>query len=148
MRTDTIPGATATSHSITPELEHTTPNAIKDRDPELFQEVKDFRARFDEIVADSLDNVLDNPVFRDRGRFLPRDDLKTIAGVLRILTRDDWSEENLDQFDSFWRQAMQSDFFVEAFETIRFRIRNAVETGRNALYDKRTVSSVSQGTLW
>jgi hypothetical protein len=133
---------------MTPEPEPSTPNAIKERDPELFKEVQEFRARFEDILLDKLDNILDNPAFRDRGHFLPRDDVKAIAQVIRVLTRDSWTEEHLDQFDTTWRKAMRSDFFAEAFESIRFRIENAVDTARARVLERPGMSGATQGTLW
>jgi len=130
------------------DSENSTPNVLKERDPELFRELDDFRARFEEMLFDKLDNVLNNPAYRDRGHFLPRDDLKAIAKVISALTREHWSEEHLDQFDAFWREAMRSDYFAEAFEPVRFRVRNAVETARNRLAEKAEISGVTQGTLW
>jgi len=128
--------------------EQSTPNVIKERDPELFKELNEFRARFEEILCDKLDNVLGNPAYRDRGRFLPRDDLKAIAKVISVLTKEHWSEEHLDQFDAFWREAMRSGYFAEAFESVRFRVKHAVETARNRLAEKADISGVTQGTLW
>ena len=133
---------------MTPESKKSTPNAIKQRDPELFKEVEQFRARFEEILLDKLDNVLDNPAFRDRGNFLPRDDVKAIAYVLRILTADSWKDEQLNQFDASWRTAMRSDYFAESFESIRFRVMNAVDAARKRLVEKPATSGVTQGTLW
>ena len=111
-------------------------------------EVMDFRTRFEELLLDKLDNVLDNPRYRDRGHFLPRDDLKAIAQVVRVLTSDSWTEENLDQFDTKWREALRSDFFAEAFESVRFRIENAVQTGRARLAAEPGPHGVTQGTFW
>jgi hypothetical protein len=133
---------------MTPEPEEITPNALKERDPELFKEVGGFRARFEEMLLDKLDNVLDNPAFRDRNHFLPRDDVKTIAHVIRILTSDTWTDGQLDQFDVSWREAMRSDFFAEAFEPMRFRIENAVTTARARLLEQPSIGSFTQGTLW
>jgi hypothetical protein len=133
---------------MTPEPRKSTPNALKERDPELFREVEEFRARFEEILLDKLDNVLDNPTCRDRGNFLPRDDVKAIAYVLRVLTAEFWQDQHLDQFDAAWRRAMRSDYFAEAFETSRFRVMNAVDAGRSRLVEKSGNSGVTQGTLW
>src|SRR6266446_5474875 len=110
---------------MTPDSPPSTPNPLKERDPELFLEIEDFRLRFEEILLDTLDSVLDNPRYRDRGHFLLRDDVRAIARVVRVLTSDSWTEDQLDQFDPSWRDAMRSDFFAEAFETIRFRVENA-----------------------
>ena len=103
---------------------------------------------FEESLLDTLDNVLDNPRYRDRGHFLPRDDVRAIARVVRVLTSDSWTEDQLDQFDTSWRDAMRSDFFAEAFETMRFRIENAVKTARVRLVESRGVGGCTQGTLW
>lgn len=132
---------------MTPGTESSTPNLLKERDPELFKEVQGFRARFEDILLDKLDNIL-SPAFRDRGHFLPLDDLKIIATVIRVLARDTWTEKHLDQFDATWREAMRSDFFAEAFESIRFRIENAMASARARLLDKPGVGDVTQGTLW
>ena len=133
---------------MTPEPQISTPNALRERDPELFREVEEFRARFEEILLDKLDSVLDNPAYRNRGNFLPRDDVKAIAYVIRVLTADRWKEEHLYQFDVSLRRAMQSDYFAEAFEPIRFRVINAVDVARNRLVEKPGNSGVTQGTLW
>jgi hypothetical protein len=133
---------------MTPDSPPSTPNPLEERDPELFMEIEGFRARFEEILLDNLDNVLDNPRYRDRGHFLPRDDVRAIARVVRFLTRDSWTEDQLDQFDASWRDAIRSDFFAEAFETIRFRVENAIQTARTCLVDARGVGSCTQGTFW
>ena len=133
---------------MTPNIAPSTPNLLKERDPELFTEVKDFRARFEEMLLDKLDNILDNPRYRDRGHFLPRDDLKAIAQVVRVLTSDIWTEDSLDQLDAKWREALRSDFFADAFESVRFRIENAVQTGRASLTTEPGTNGVTQGTLW
>jgi len=133
---------------MTPDSPLSTPNALKERDPDLFVEIEDFRARFEEILLDKLDNVLDNPRYRDRGHFLPRDDVRAIARVIRVLTSDSWTEDQLNQFDASWRNAMRSDFFAEAFETIRFRVENVVETARARLVEVHHVAGFTQGTLW
>jgi hypothetical protein len=132
---------------MTPETEQSTPNALKERDLALFKEVQEFCARFEDLLLEKLDTIL-NPAFRDRGHFLPRDDVKAIAQVLQVLTRDSWAEEHLHQFDAMWRKAMRSDFFAEAFESIRFRVENAVDTARTRLLERPGISGVSQGTLW
>lgn len=133
---------------MTPDLAPSTPNLLKERDPELLGEVKDFRVRFEEMMFDTLDNVLDNPRFRDRGHFLPRDDVRAIARVIRVLTNESWTEDQLDQFDATWRDAMRSGFFAEAWESCRFRIQNAVETARTRLVEARSVRGCTQGMLW
>jgi hypothetical protein len=133
---------------MTPAPEQSTPNALKERDPELFKEVDEFRARFEEILLEKLENVLASPTYRDRGNFLPHDDVKAIAYVLRVLTADSWKEDDLDQFDASWRIAMRSDYFAEAFESIRFRVMNATDAARERLIKESGNSGVTQGTLW
>jgi hypothetical protein len=133
---------------MTPEPEKSTPNALKERHHDLFKEVDEFRARFEEILLDKLDNVLDNPAYRDPCNFLPRDDVKAIAYVLRVLTADSWQNELLDQFDASWRKAMRSDYFAEAFESIRFRVITAVDAARVRLVENPANGGVTQGTLW
>ena len=133
---------------MTPDSTPSTPNPLKERDPELFMEIEGFRARFEEILLDTLDNVLHSPRYRDRGHFLPRDDVRAIARVIRFLTSDSWTEDHVDQFDASWRDAMRSEFFAEAWESSRFRIENAVETARTQLIEARGVSGCTQGTFW
>ena len=133
---------------MTPDLPPSTPNPLKERDSELFIEIKDFRARFEEILLDKLDNVLDTPRYHDRGHFLPPEDVTAIAWVVRVLTSDSWTEDQLDQFDASWRDAMRSDFFAEAFEPIRFRVENAVGSTRARLIEPRGVGDCTQGTFW
>ena len=133
---------------MTPDSLPSTPNPLKERHPEVFMEIDGFRLRFEEILLDKLDNVLDNPRHRDRGHFLPRDDVRAIARVVRVLTSDSWTEDQLDHLDASWRDAFRSEFFAEAFETIRFRIENAAETARKRLVEARGVGSCTQGTLW
>jgi hypothetical protein len=133
---------------MTPDTEPSTPNLIRERDARLFEELKDFRAQFEEILLDNVDNVLASPSYRDRGNFLPRDDTKAIAQVVRILTSEEWTAEQLEQFDGSWRHAMRSDFFAEAFESIRFRIETAVDVARARVLEKAEITGVTQGTLW
>jgi hypothetical protein len=133
---------------MTPDSPPSTPNPLKERDPELFKEIGDFRARFEEILLDKLDNVLDGPRHWDRGHFLPRDDVRAIARAVRVLTSDSWTEDQLDQFDASWRDAMRSEFFAEAWESNRFRIENAVHTARARLIETSVVGGVTQGAVW
>ena len=133
---------------MVPDAVPSAPNVLKERNPDEFREVEDFRLRFEEMLLVKLDDVIDNPRFRDRGKFLPRDDLKTIAQVLRVLTHDSWTEADLDRFDASWRDAMQSDFFAEALESIRFRIENAVRSARARLAESRGGGVYEQGELW
>ena len=133
---------------MTPDSPLSTPNPLKVRDSELFMEIENFRARFEEILFDKLDNVLDSPRYRDRGNFLPRDDVKAIARVVRVLTSDSWTEDQLNQFQASWRDAMRSDFFAEAFESIRFRVEYAVGAARAHLVEIRGVGACTQGTFW
>jgi hypothetical protein len=133
---------------MTPDSPSSTPNTLKVRDPELFAEIQDFRVRFEEMLLDKLDNVLASPRYGGRGHFLPDGDVRAIAWVVRVLTSDSWTEHQLDQFDTSWRDAMRSDFFAEVFESIRFRIRNAVDAARNRLVETRGVGDITQGTLW
>jgi hypothetical protein len=125
-----------------------TSNFLKGRNPDEFREVEDFRARFEEMLLVKLDDVIDNSHFRDRGHFLPPEDVKAIAQVLHVLTRDSWTNADLDRFDTSWRDAMQSDFFAEAFESIRFRIENAVRSARARLAESRGAVNYEQGELW
>lgn len=117
-------------------------------DRSLFDEVRVFRARFEEILLADVDRVLDDPRFRDRGNFIPPEDTKAIAQVIRVLTKQDWSLDDLDRLAASWRDAMRSDFFAEAFESIRFRVDNTVNAGRSRLNETNRASSVTQGMLW
>jgi hypothetical protein len=67
---------------------------------------------------------------------------------LGVLTSGSWTEADLDRFDAFWRDAMRSDFFAEAFESIRFRIENAVSSARARLAESRGPGEYEQGELW
>ncbi len=133
---------------MTPTTTPSTPNPLEARHPELFAEVKEFRNRFEEMLLASVDEVLDNPRFRDRGHFLPKSDLKAIAQVMRVLTSESWNQESYDRFDAHWKDALRSDLFAEAFESIRFRIENAVQTGRARLTTGLDSHGVTQGTFW
>ncbi|HZZ78908.1 MAG TPA: hypothetical protein VFE62_10345 [Gemmataceae bacterium] len=123
-------------------------NILEERDPDVLLELREFRARFEEMLLDTLDHVTDNPRYRGRGQFLPPDDIRAIAREVRILTADSWTQDHLDQFDASWRDAMRSDLFAEAFESIRFRIENAVNAARILLADRRTPAFTVQPTLW
>jgi hypothetical protein len=131
-----------------PDEVPSTLNLLKERNPDVFREVEDFRARFEEMLLAKLDDVISNPRFRDRGHFLPAEDVKAIAQVLHVLTRDSWTEANLDCFDAFWWNAIRSDLFAEAFESIRFRIENAVSLARTRLAESRGLANCKQGELW
>jgi hypothetical protein len=129
----------------------TTPNALKEHAPDLFHDIEDFRARLENILLVKLDSVLDNPACRDRGHFLPRDDLRAIAHVVRILTKESWNEEDFVRFEAGWREAMRCDYFADAFESIRHRIQALVENGRAKLLEPKvpaTAAKVTQRTLW
>ena len=124
------------------------PNVLMKHDRSLFDEIRAFRARFEEILLADVDRVLDDPSFRDRGSFLPPDDTIAIAQVIRVLTKEEWTFDDLDRFAAFWRDAMRSNFFADEFESIRFRVENAVNAGRSRLNETNRASTVTQGTLW
>jgi hypothetical protein len=125
-----------------------TSNQLKERHPDKFKEVQEFRARFEEMLLAKLEDVIGNPRFPDRGHFLPREDARAIAHVLEVLTRDSWTEYDLNQFSANWREAMRSDLFAEAFESIRFRIENAIGLARARLAEFRGAGEFQQGELW
>jgi hypothetical protein len=133
---------------MTPDAVPCTPNVLKERNPDEFKGVEEFRALFEEMLLARLEDVLCNPRFRDRGHFLPRDDVRAIAQVLHVLTRKSWTKDDLDRFDASWRDAMRSDLFAEAFESVRHRIQNAVHAGRESLAEQHGARDVTQGTLW
>jgi hypothetical protein len=133
---------------MTAEPKTSVPNVLMEQDRSLFDEIQAFRARFEDILLADVDRVLDDPRFRDRGNFLPLEDTKAIARVIRVLTKTEWTLDDLDCLAAFWRDAMRSDFFAEAFESIRFRVENAVNAGRSRLNETNRASTVTQGTLW
>ena len=127
------------------------PNLLKERDPELVKELSAFRSRLGDLLLDKLDAVLDDPLFRDRGKFLPLEDLRPIAHILRILTKDSWTEEDLDLFDASWRDACRSDLFGDEFESSRHCIKIATESARMRLLEEQTGAeelTMRQPTLW
>jgi hypothetical protein len=131
-------------------LNTTTPNPLKERAPDLFKEIEEFRARLENILLADLDSVLDNPAFRDRGHFLARDDLRAIARVVRILTKESWNEADVNQFDAAWRDALRCDYFGDAFESIRHRIQACVQAAPTLREPEVTAQApkVTQPTLW
>jgi hypothetical protein len=133
---------------MTTERKTSIPNVLMQHDRSLFEEVQAFRARFEDILLATVDRVLDDPQFRDRGNFLPPEDTKAIAQVIRVLTKEEWGLDDLDRIAASWRDAMRSDFFAEAFESIRFRVEKAVSAGRSRLNEMNRAGTVTQGLLW
>lgn len=123
----------------------TTPNPLKTRDAELFDELTRFRARFEGICIAPLDTLLNDRTSCDRGHFLPREDIKAVAHILQILTKNSWTPTDIAKFDEFWRHTMRSDFFADEFESSRFRIQGAVDAARTELAEHPIVE---QPTLW
>lgn len=133
---------------MTAEPTTSIPNVLMQHDRSLFEEVQTFRARFEDILLADVDRVLDDPQFRDRGFFLPPGDIVAIAQVIRVLTKEEWVLDDLDRLAACWRDAMRSDFFAETFESIRFRVENAVQEGHHRLTEPRGTRGVTQGSLW
>ena len=133
-----------------------TPNPIKQRDPELVKRLASFQSRLGTILLDSLAPLLADPGFRTRHApdFLA--DIHAAAQILRILVQDEWTEHDLDTFDTYWRDACRSDLFAEEFEAERHRIQACVEIARTKLLERETTTArtttkpqkMTQGTLW
>src|SRR5438132_1604846 len=101
------------------QLNPSTPNPLKKRDPELVKSFAAFRSRIGDILLDSLAPVLTDPGFRARHAPDILADLHAAAQVLRVLMKDEWTEQDLDTFDTYWRDAIRSDLFADEFEAER-----------------------------
>jgi hypothetical protein len=132
-----------------------TPNPLKERDPELVANIEAFRSRLGEILLESLAPMFAHPAFRRR-HDVPDvlADLHAAAQVLRVLVQDQWSEQDLKTFDTYWRDAMRSDLFGEEFEAEKFRIQSSVQAARTKLLEPvdpvtpSKVKKLTQRTLW
>lgn len=129
----------------------TTLNSLKQRDPELVKSLAAFRSRIGDILLDSLGKLLADPRFHARHGPDVLKDLHAVGQVLRVLIQDRWTEQDLDTFDAYWRDAIRSDLFGEEFEAERHRIQTSVETARTKLLESEMptqVPTVTQRTLW
>ena len=69
--------------------------------------------------------------------------------TLRILTKDAWTQADLDRLDDCWRTASRSDLFADEFEAERHRIQHSAEAAAKQL-DREPAEEPGfrQPTLW
>jgi len=109
-----------------------TPNPLKQRDPSLAKSLAAFQLRFGNMLLDTLAPLLDDPAFRShQGEDLG--DLRAVAQILRVFAKDKWTEQDLETFDTHWRDASRADLFADEYEADRHRIQILVETARSKL---------------
>lgn len=131
-----------------------TPNPLAKRDPELVKSFAAFQSRIGNTLLDALGNILADPRFRAHHAPDVLEDLHAAGQVLRVLVKDKWTGEDLDTFDTYWRDAIRSDLFGDEFEAERHRIQASVEAARMKLVEQEepemTAKSpkVKQRTLW
>lgn len=129
----------------------TTPNPLRDRDPDLVDNLTSFRGRIGDLLLDTL-----APMFADsrsRAEYGPGflAELHAAAQVLRVLVKEKWTEQDLDTFDKYWRDAMRSEIFADEFEAERHRIQACVNTARTSMIEQAEQaipSKTTQPTLW
>jgi len=93
---------------------------------------------FRDLVTDMLLDKLAAVAFRDPGFRAERcrhsfEDVKAVAQVLRVLTKESWDSADLTLFDRFWPDTTRSDLFGKEFESERYRIGHHVADARKAL---------------
>src|SRR5579862_8061409 len=116
--------STTVNPSVTQEPSNpSTPNPLMQRDPELIKSFAAFRSRIGDILLDSLAPLLADPVIRARHAPNVLEDLHAAGQVIRILVKGKWTGEDLDTFDTHWRDAIRSDLFGDEFEAERHRIQ-------------------------
>jgi hypothetical protein len=136
-----------------------TPNPLKKREPELVKHLATFRARIGGILLDSLAPALADPKTRARRAPDVLEDLHAAGQVLSVLIKGRWTEQDLDTFDAYWRDAIRSDVFGEELECERHRIQTSVAAARTKLLammeaETTTTKAISkppkatQHTLW
>jgi hypothetical protein len=75
----------------------------------------------------------------------------TLTQILRILVKDQWTEQDLDTFDTYWQHAINSDLFGDEFEAERHRIQASVEAARTKLAETEVATKapkMTQRTFW
>jgi hypothetical protein len=126
-----------------------TPNPLKRRDPALAKSLAAFRSRLGDMLLDKLAPLLDDPAFRSReGQELG--DLRAVAQVLRVLAKANWARQDLETFDTYWRDASRSGLLADEFEADRHRIQHSIQTARKQLFKTADAKPLSmrQPTLW
>jgi hypothetical protein len=119
------------------------PNPLKDRAPELLQQLTDFRARIYDMLLDQLAALtLRDPAFRAHACPHSLDDVKAVTQVLRVLTKSSWDADDLKIFDACWRQASFSDLFADECEAERHRIQHCMVAARKALVPSRRAAGL------
>jgi hypothetical protein len=112
-----------------------TPNLLLSRERELADRLAAFRPAVNDMLLDKLAaTMLRDPAFRVHECPHPMEDVKAVAQVLRVLTRDSWDQDDMTVLDACWRQAMHSALFAEEFEADRHRIRRCIEAARQQLF--------------
>ena len=64
----------------------------------------------------------------------------------RVLVKDQWTQQDFDTFDTYWRDAIRSEFFAEEFEAERHKIQASVQTARTKLKEPALTTKASKLT--
>jgi hypothetical protein len=141
--------------SVTQEPSHSsTPNPLAKREPELVKNFAAFQSHIGDTLLVAVGKLLADRRFRAHHAPDVLEDLHAAGKVLSVLVKDKWTEQDLDTFDTYWRDAMRSDLFGDEFEAERHRIQASVEAARTKLLEAEepevTTGSpkVKQRTLW
>jgi hypothetical protein len=129
----------------------TTPNPIGDRDPELLRHLTEFRLQLGDMLLGALEPLLNDPRFRLGDHRDPVEGIYAAAHVLKVLTKNYWTEEDVELFDRHWPAAIRSDLFADEFEADRFSIQVAAESASKELAREladETEPAMRQPTLW
>jgi hypothetical protein len=119
-----------------------TRNVLRDRAPELVERLAAIRGRVYDMLLDALAAThVEDPNFQAPPCLHPYQDIRATALILRVLTKELWTANDLKLFDACWREATLSDLFADAFETDRHRIQHAIAAGRQQLSAKGPASS-------
>jgi hypothetical protein len=114
---------------------------LRDREPELTDRLSAFRAGVYDMLLDALALTQVRDLnFQTPPCPHPYQDVRATAQILRVLTKESWTANDLKLFDACWREATLSDLFADAFETDRHRIQHAIDAARQQLLAKEPAS--------
>jgi hypothetical protein len=110
------------------------PNLLPTRDPELARRLATFAAHVNAVLLDRFAaQMLGKRVLKTRQSPDSVEDVKAAALLLRMLTKADWDENDLEVFEACWHQASTTELFGEEFEAERHRIQHCMQEASEEL---------------
>jgi hypothetical protein len=123
-----------------------TLNPLAVRDRELLRQLNLFRGKLADVLLEVFQSLLDDPRCRLGNQLEPLEGIHAAAQVVRVLTKDAWTEEDLNVFEAHWQAAIRSPLFGGEFEADRHRLQLLAKTAREQLIEAE--KGVKQPTLW